>query len=170
MRSSSSAAAPFGLTADIGERQALVTARLDRPAERCYRLFCDVEQVPRWLGIVQQVTVHERDARGRPARADFVGVLQDGAVCYTLSYTYDDRARRVSWRQHSGGVEAMVGSAVFTPHDDGGCLLDYSLRAVLPDTLSPWSDPLYRSRPAEAVVIGFCEWVSQHGGRQTSKR
>jgi hypothetical protein len=67
----------------------------------------------------------------------------------------------VSWHHEGHGVKHLFGSAQFTALPDGGCKLEYRLDTRLTDGLPPWADELYRKRPAESVVIDFCEYVER---------
>ena len=146
--------------------ETLVTVRLAYPADHCFARFCQVDDVPTWLWVVGGAVVHKRDEQGRALEVDFMGHLQRASVGYALSYRYDDAKREVTWhnRRSSGAVKAMSGSAHFIPEEDGACTLRYSLRSELSGTLPDWDDRLYRSRPAEAVVLDFCEWLDKPAG------
>ena len=138
--------------------ETVVTAYVDHPAEHAYRMFCDPDHLTEWLFVVGTVVVTDRDAKGRPLEIDFMGSLERASVSYTLCYEYDDKLREVSWHQKRGTPKQIMGSARFKA-EGPGCRLTYRLVAELPTHLPPWSDELYRERPAETVVLDFCEWL-----------
>jgi hypothetical protein len=144
--------------------ETVVTARLDLPADEAFRLFCDPDHLSEWLFVVGTVVVGRRDACGRPLEIDFMGSLDRCSISYALGYVYDDAAREVRWSQTRGSPKRLCGSARFIPRDDESCMLRYVLTAELPSHLPPWSDELYRSRPAETVVLDFCEWLRARAG------
>jgi uncharacterized membrane protein len=152
----------FDLRVSEGEGETVVEVTIPRPAEACYRCFADADQLGEWLVVVGTVVVRVRDEQRRPLEMDFMGVLERASVGYTLLYEYDDAQREVRWRQKGGGVKRLAGSARFSPAGDTSCVLRYALASELPKKLPPWADELYRARPAETVVLDFCEWVYGH--------
>lgn len=141
--------------------EVVVNATLHRPADHCYRLFCDADRIPEWLWVVDTAIVQERDESNRALRVDFMGALERASIGYTLRYAYSDDERRVSWHHEGRGVEQLFGSARFISLPDGGCQLEYRLDTRITEGLPPWADELYRTRPAESVVIDFCEYVER---------
>lgn len=159
--------ADFDLDVNQLEGQTVVTARLGQPAQRCYELFSDADLIPQWLWVVGKAVIQERDARGRALRVDFIGSLERASIAYTLVYDYDDARREVRWHHEGGGVKTLAGSARFDPPGGGrqeheGCTLRYTLCSELSAGLPSWADDLYKKRPAETVVIDFCEWLEHH--------
>jgi len=136
-----------------------VKVRLPGAAERCYRLFSDADHMAEWLVVVGNVVVRRRDEKGRALEAEFLGSLQRASVAYSLTYEYDDDALEVRWQNKSGSVRKLAGSARFLREGERSCRLEYRLTTELPQNLPPWADELYRSRPAETVVLDFCEWL-----------
>lgn len=150
----------YDMQVDNSGDASIVTVRLKQPADFCYRLFCEVERVSEWLWVAGTSVVSRRDDQGRAAQVDFMGSLKRASVSYRLTYEYDDALREVRWRNRSGSMKVLSGSARFTPVDDGpGCLMRYQLRAELAENLPSWEDEFYSRRPAEAVVIDFCDWA-----------
>jgi hypothetical protein len=153
--------ADLEMTVERRGETAVITARLEQPAEFCYRLFCRVDDVPGWLWVVGRAVVQERDAQGRALEVDFMGSLKRASIAYSLSYTFDDDLLEVCWHRRSGSLRALAGAARFTPEADGGCRMRYVLHSELPEGLPRWEDELYQSRPAEAVMLDFCDWVDR---------
>lgn len=150
----------YDLEVENSDDVSTVKARLKQPADFCYALFCDVERVSEWLWVAGTSVVSRRDERGRGVEVDFMGSLKRASVAYRLTYEYDDELREVRWRNSSGSVKELRGTARFTPLEGGsGCLMSYQLRAELAENLPSWEDEFYSRRPAEAVVIDFCDWV-----------
>jgi len=149
----------FQIEVEVRDGETVVSARLRRTAEECYRLFCDADLIPEWLWVVDTAVVQERDPRNRAVRVDFIGALERASIGYTLSYEYDDAGLEVRWHHLGRGVRELAGSARFVSREDGGCLLEYRLRTQLTAGLPPWADQLYTERPAETVVVDFCEFV-----------
>ncbi len=163
-------APPDDLQLEVTEegQQTVITVRLQRPAAYCYHRFCQVDDVPTWLWVVGGAVVHRRDELGRALEVDFMGHLERASVGYSLSYRYDDGKMAVTWsnRNAEGAVKALAGSARFIPEGDGACRLRYTLKSELSGTLPHWDDRLYQSRPAEAVVLDFCEWLDEDEDEQ----
>ena len=141
------------------EHRTVVTARLDKPADYCYRMFSRPEDIPRWLWVVGNAVVQRRDHLGRALDVDFMGKLERASIAYSLTYAYDDDELKVSWHHRGGAVKALAGTACFTPETEQTCRVRYVLQSEISKSLPPWSDGLYETRPAEAVVLDFCEWL-----------
>ena len=141
------------------DAQTVVTALLDKPAEYCYRMFSRPEDTPRWLWVVGNAVVQRRDHIGRALDVDFMGKLERASIAYSLTYAYDDDELEVSWHRHGGAVKALAGTARFSPEDEGSCRMRYTLQSEISKNLPRWSDGLYDTRPAESVVLDFCEWL-----------
>jgi hypothetical protein len=153
----------FDLQVTAGTAETVVEVSLGRPADRCYDLFCDAGRFCEWLLVVGTSTVRRRDEQGRPVEVYFMGNLERASVGYTLAYEYDDPSREVRWNHVSGSLSRLAGSARFTPDGEKACRFRYALATELPKHLPPWADELYRGRPAETVVLDFCEWLHQQG-------
>ena len=149
----------FDLKVSEGPEETVVEVLIPRAAEHCYRLFSDASHLSKWLLVVGTVVVRNRDEQGRALEVAFMGSLQRASIGYTLIYEYDDALREVRWHHQGGSIKRLAGSARFTPKADELCLLRYALASELPKQLPPWADELYRKRPAETVVLDFCEWV-----------
>lgn len=142
------------------EGEHVVTARLPRPAAKCYRLFCDADRIREWLIAVIDSTVIRRDDESRAVEVEFRGTLDQATVVYTLDYRYDDDTLRVQWTTAHGSIVKIAGSARFTPIDDDSCWLRYRLTSERAHYLPKWDDLQYQVRPAETVVLDFCDWVA----------
>jgi hypothetical protein len=154
----------FAITVEQRDGLTVVTARPVGQALRCYELFCDADLIPNWLWVVGKAVVQERDDRGRALQVDFIGSLERASIAYTLAYSYDDQQREVQWHRVGGGVRNLAGSARFESEQDERCRLVYTLTSELSENLPAWADELYRQRPAETVVIDFCEWLEAYQG------
>ncbi|MBI5479818.1 MAG: hypothetical protein HY906_13220 [Deltaproteobacteria bacterium] len=143
--------------------ETVVTARLPRPAELCYRLFCDVERLGEWLTVVATVVVQRRDEGGRPLEVAFTGNLLRASIAYALVYEYRDDTREVLWSvgETGGGMRRLAGSARFTPDGPERCVMRYALATEIAPHLPRWADSFYGSRPAEAVVMDFGAWIDR---------
>jgi hypothetical protein len=143
--------------------ETVVTARLPRPADLCYRRFCDFERLGEWLTVVGSIVVRGRDGRGRPLEVAFTGHLLRASIAYALVYEYRDAEREVLWSvgDAGGGMRRLAGSARFTPAEPAGCTMRYALATEKAPQLPRWADSFYGSRPAEAVVMDFGAWVEQ---------
>jgi hypothetical protein len=143
--------------------EAVVTARLPRSADLCYRLFGDVERLGEWLTVVDTIVVRRRDEHGRPLEVAFTGHLLRASIAYALVYEYRDDAREVRWSETESGsdVRRLAGSARFTPDGPETCVMRYALATELAPHLPRWADSFYGSRPAEAVVMDFGAWVER---------
>lgn len=146
-----------------------ISALLDKPADYCYRLFCNADDIPGWLWVVGRAVVQQRDAQGRATEVDFMGSLKRASIAYSLSYSYDDEQLEVRWHRRRVAALALGGSARFAPLDPQSCRLHYTLHSELSQGLPRWDDKLYHSRPAEAVVLDFIEWVDQQWEQRTNK-
>lgn len=143
----------------------VVEALLRRPAAQCYRFFTDADRFKEWLMVVGTAVVRERDAQGRAVTVDFMGSLKRASVSYTLSYDYDEEAHEVRWECKGGSMHQLKGSARFIPVDEGSCRLRYRLATMLPGHLPPWEDEMYRAKPAETVILDFCDWLDHDADR-----
>jgi len=141
--------------------ETIVTARLPRSADLCYRLFSDVDLLGEWLTVVGTIVARHRDEQGRPLEVAFTGHLLRASIAYTLVYEYRDDQREVLWSESGGGVRRLAGSARFTPDGPESCVLRYGLASELPPQLPQWADSFYASRPAQTVVMDFCAWIRQ---------
>ena len=145
--------------------ETVVTARLPRSADLCYRLFCDVERLGEWLTVVATIVVRRRDERGRPVEVGFTGNLLRASITYALVYEYRDDQPEVRWSvgESGSGVRKLAGSARFTPEGPETCEMRYALATEMAPHLPRWADSFYGSRPAEAVVMDFAAWVERQG-------
>jgi ribosome-associated toxin RatA of RatAB toxin-antitoxin module len=155
----------FDISVEESEGQITVTAHLHHPADFCYQLFCDADLIPKWLWVVGTAVVQRRDEQQRALEVDFIGSLERASISYTLLYAYDDEKRKVTWHHAGSGVKVLAGSARFVPDGDERCTMRYSLESELAAHLPTWADDLYKKRPAETVVIDFCEWLEHYQQR-----
>ena len=124
------------------------TIEIDAPPARCFEVAVDVEAYPEWAGGVRQVSVHERDAHGRPVRATLVFDAMIRQVEVTFRYTYDP-PRAMHWTAEPGrDIVELDGSYEFRELGDGTTAV-YMLRVV------PGFDiPGYLRSQAEKQIVG----------------
>ena len=107
-----------------------------------------MEAYPEWAGGVRQVSVHERDAHGRPVRATLVFDAMIRQVEVTFRYTYDP-PRAMHWTAEPGrDIVELDGSYEFRELGEGTTAV-YMLRVV------PGFDiPGYLRSQAEKQIVG----------------
>lgn len=122
----------------------MIVRRIPRPADLCWRRFIDLDQLVGWMPGLRRVQVVTRDPDGRAAEV----VFELAQRSYSLTYTYDPAARRVTWTPRTGGRDAVSGWATFAPAEDG-CEMTYSLAGA------------GTADAPEAVVDAFAAWVTR---------
>jgi ribosome-associated toxin RatA of RatAB toxin-antitoxin module len=133
-----------------------VSTTLAVEASEAYELFVEIEDVPRWLPIVQHARVVERRPDGRAARVSFVRKLERGSLGYTLTYTYALEDYMVAWQTDESSNVVMTGRARFSPLSARACLMTYRLRIELPIVDDLLTGEL-SGHPASVVVSEFRE-------------
>lgn len=123
-------------------------------------MFCDAERIREWLIAVVDAKVMRRDDKARAIEVEFRGTLDQATVVYTLDYEYDDDQLRVQWSSGTGSIVKIIGSARFTSIDEESCWMRYRLISERAHYLPKWDDLQYEVRPAETVVLDFCDWVT----------
>jgi len=123
-------------------------------------MFCDAERIREWLIAVVDAKVMRRDDKARAIEVEFRGTLDQATVVYTLDYEYDDDQLRVQWSSGTGSIVRIIGSARFTAIDEESCWMRYRLISERAHYLPKWDDLQYEVRPAETVVLDFCDWVT----------
>jgi hypothetical protein len=143
--------------------ETVITARLPKSADTCYRLFSDVERLGEWLTVVASIVVRTRDERSRALEVAFTGHLLRASIAYALVYEYRDAEREVLWSESEGnsGLRRLAGSARFTPDGPDRCVMRYALATEMAPHLPRWADSFFGSRPAEAVVMDFGAWIER---------
>jgi uncharacterized protein YndB with AHSA1/START domain len=103
----------------------IVSARIARPVEACWRAFTDAGALPRWVPGMQAAELVARGQAGLPAQIRF---RYAAGLAYALRYTYDIEQRVVRWEpvDEDGARGGVRGFARFTPVD-GGTELTYAL-------------------------------------------
>ena len=98
------------------------------PPERCFAVVADIERYPEWAADIKEVTVHERDADGRPLLVTFRAAAFGRSTSYTLAYDYAGAPQTVAWRLTQGDITTKLdGSYVFDGTDGGGTDILYHL-------------------------------------------
>ncbi len=153
----------YDLRVEEVDGEAIVTARVPRSADACYRLFSSVDRLHEWLAVASDIRVVRRDDRDRATAVEFRGSLQDASIVYCLDYEYDDARRRVQWSSalESGTIVKIAGSVRFVPIGRSSCWLRYRLISQRAHFLPRWEDEQYEEQPAVTVVLDFCDWVSR---------
>ena len=118
---------------------------IPRPADVCYRAFCDISSSRLWVPRLKKVRVVRKDDAGRAIEVSY----EHEALSYALVYAYDDEARKVRWVPSAGVLDGVSGHAEFAPHPEG-CVFRYAL------------DSLRGRQPGhtEEVARAFAGWVS----------
>ncbi|MHB8219690.1 MAG: SRPBCC family protein [Acidimicrobiales bacterium] len=102
------------------------------PPERCFAVVADIERYPEWAADIKEVTVHERDADGRPLLVTFRAAAFGRSTSYTLTYDYSSAPRVLAWKLTKGDITTKLdGSYVFDAADGGGTDVSYHLEVEL---------------------------------------
>lgn len=70
--------------------QATEHMSMTMPPERCFAIAADIERYPEWAADIKEVTVHDRDAEGRPLLVTFRAAAFGRSTSYTLAYDFAD--------------------------------------------------------------------------------
>src|SRR5271165_1709789 len=88
--------------------------------ERCFAVAADIERYPEWAADIKEVTIHERDADGRPKLVTFRAAAFGRSTTYTLAYDFSEAPRVLAWRLTKGDITTKLdGSYVFESSGDG---------------------------------------------------
>lgn len=85
------------------------SAEIPASIERCWAVVEDLSRAPEWQQSLEQVTVVQRDAEGRPLVCDTVTDARFRAVRCRVRLSYDP-PHRLSFTRISGDADAMEGS------------------------------------------------------------
>ncbi len=116
----------------------LATERMTVSASpaHCFAVAADIERYPEWAEDIKQVTVHERDAEGRPGLVTFRAAAFGRSTTYTLAYDYSGAPVSLAWRLTQGDITTKLdGSYVFEPSGTGTELtyhLEVEIRVPIP--------------------------------------
>lgn len=100
--------------------------------ERCFAVVADIERYPEWAADIKEVTVHDRDADGRPLDVTFRAGAFGRSTSYTLRYDYARAPHVLAWHLTSGDITTKLdGSYVFDGADGGGTDIGYHLEVEL---------------------------------------
>ncbi len=133
-----------------------VSTTLSVSAGTAFEVFSDAVEIPRWLPLVQNARVMERQLDGRAARVAFTRRLERGSLGYTLEYTYDPKTYTISWATPDTSNVTLSGEARFVALSTRACLMLYRLVIDLPvvdDLITSELD----GHPASLVVAEFRE-------------
>lgn len=146
---------------DLFEDRSLA-APLPVSAQMAYEVFCDLEQIPRWVSVVRSVRVLEANPRGRAKKAAFLASLARASVGYTLEYQYVESERIVSWWTPNQPALKVGGRAQFEPLGDRACLMHYELYLDLPEgALPPWGDDYFDGHAPSTVLADFRDYLGR---------
>ena len=134
---------------------------LPRSASTCYEIFCDVERMPEWMGILRSVAIHSCYRDGRARNVGFLATLRRASVGYTLIYTYRECDLRVAWCPIAGAGMSAGGWAQFHPVSVDSCVLVCDLWLDPGGALSGWDDPIFDAHAALATVVKFRDFVTK---------
>lgn len=102
------------------------------PPDRCFAVVSDIERYPEWAADIKQVSVLERDDRGRPSLVSFRAAAFGRSTSYTLAYDYAAAPRVLAWRLTKGDITTKLdGSYEFDPAEGGGTDVSYHLEVEL---------------------------------------
>jgi hypothetical protein len=135
-----------------------VSTTLPIGAPVAYEVFCDTDEIPRWLPILQSARVMSRDREGRAARVAFMRQLERGSLGYTLAYRYDPSALTVGWSTLPSSNVRLTGEAQFVPLTPRACMMLYRIDLDLP-VVDELLDGELDRHAASLVVAEFREHV-----------
>lgn len=146
---------------DLMSDQSLTTS-LPVSAQVAYEIFCDVEQIPRWVSVIRAARVLEATPRGRPRRATFLASMARASIGYTLEYAYHESQRVVTWRTPEEPETRVAGRAQFDALGPRACLMHYELFIEFPEGALPaWGDDYYDGHAPSAVLADFRDYLSR---------
>lgn len=115
-------------------------------AEAILGVINDVEAYPLWMERMKRAVVLERDAEGRPRRAEFEVDAKWQTLRYTLEYEYQSGG--VSWHSVAGDLKEISGSYRVESRDAATTVTyDYSIDPGFPI-------PEFLMRKAVKVLVG----------------
>ena len=82
---------------------------VDAPLAACWALAADVASAPEWQEGMEELTVLEHDAAGRPMRCETVSDAKVRHVKTTVRFSYAEPTR-VSWTQEKGDLKRLDGA------------------------------------------------------------
>jgi len=86
---------------------------------RCFAVAADIERYPDWAVDIKDVTVHERDAEGRPSLVTFAPRPWPLDQLHPR-YDYELAPKVLAWRQTQGDITTKLdGSYVFSEGTPG---------------------------------------------------
>ena len=152
-------------TLDLFEDRKL-SASLPVNAALAYEVFCDIEQVPCWVSIVNSVQVLDVTPRGRVSRAAFIAGLDRASVGYTLQYEYRNAERAVSWWTPDQPMMRVGGRAQFSPLGDRACMMSYELYLDVPEGALPrFANPYFDGHAPSSVLADFRDYLGRISSR-----
>ena len=100
--------------------------------ERCFEVSSDIDAYPEWAADIKEVTIDQRDDRGRPRLVTFRAAAFGRSTNYTLAYDFSEAPRVLSWVQTRGDITSKLdGRYVFAATDDGRTEVTYHLEVEM---------------------------------------
>ena len=124
--------------------------RIRRPAQECFRAFCDAASFPRWVPGITRCEVLRTTKEDLPTEINFEAAI--GA--YTLLYFYDAPRLRVGWMPGDQALRGLRGFAAFRPDGESECEMSYALELET----DRGDEPLTH---AQGTLDRFRKWVEQ---------
>lgn len=89
---------------------------ISAPPEKILEVVTDIDSYPEWMSAFKLAQVLERDAEGRPTRAEFEVDARIKQIHYVLEYSYPSNG--ISWNSVDGDVKEIAGSYTLEPSGD----------------------------------------------------
>lgn len=136
-----------------------VVGFIARSPDRCWRAFTDAASLSAWVPGLRKVKViaARPDGLAQEVLFDFAASLT-----YSLVYSYDLEARRVTWEPRIGRRDAIRGFACIEPWD-GGSRLTYGIDAGDGRAAHELDEP-------RNIVSAFAQWIEAARPTRTALR
>ncbi|MCW3038559.1 MAG: cyclase/dehydrase [Solirubrobacterales bacterium] len=102
------------------------SAAVDAPIDEVYALLEDVAIAPEWQSGLQEMTVLESDAQGRPLRCITSSDAKVRVIRTEVRFSYEPNTA-VRWEQTKGDLKSLVGAWELRDLGDGRTQVTYRL-------------------------------------------